>query len=405
MDVVYCFDDRYARPAVVSARSLLRWSPTAKVHFLHQQASSATVAWMKERLPENAAFYDVGARCWATDSYESHITHISKATNLRLCAPEVLPLSVQKVIYLDADTLVFADLSSYVAAFPVAESGFAARKGGAMSSNTWGRGLFPKAAPPLVAGVLFMDLQKLRELGFCNACRRILSNVGPANDQTVINLWCRGVFGQLPPELNMRADEASGTAQPRVLHYEGANGKPWEASYCGPLKDFWKAHADSAELPLVRLVPELTIEQVAEEEEGNDTVREASMPLSPERQRRPFLDLHAAAAAGARAGAIAGARAGAVSGAEAGARAAAEGGMDIDLHAMVLLGESMAQGLWSEQVIPEEEEETIPHLLQEDPSDNNPQEEGQEALMTDDHDLMPVVIDLPGVPLDLGSEE
>jgi lipopolysaccharide biosynthesis glycosyltransferase len=125
----------------------------------------------------------------------------------------VLPDSVQKAIYLDADTLVCADLSSYVAAFPVAESGFAARKGGAMSSKTWGRGLFPKAAPPLVAGVLFMDLQKLRELGFGDACRRILSKVGPANDQTLINLWCRGVFGQLPPELNMRAEEVSRTAE------------------------------------------------------------------------------------------------------------------------------------------------------------------------------------------------
>jgi lipopolysaccharide biosynthesis glycosyltransferase len=399
MDVVYCFDDKYARSAVVSARSLLRWSPTAKVHFLHQQASSATVEWMKERLPENAAFYDVGARCWATSSYKSHIAHISKATNLRLCAPEVLPDSVRKAIYLDADTLVFADLSSYVTAFPVAESGFAARKGGAMSSKTWGRGLFPKAAPPLLAGVLFMDLRKLRELGFGDACRRILSKVGPANDQTVINIWCRGVFGQLPPELNMRADEASGTAQPRVLHYEGASGKPWEASYRGPLKDLWKAHADSAELPLVRPAPGEQVEQVAEEDQEEDIVQdveeapvvEASMLSSPERQRRPLLDLHAAAAAGARAGAISGARAGAVAGAEAGAQAAAEaeGAMNIDLNAMALLGESMAQGLWSEQ---EEDEEADPHLLQ-------AQEEGQEALTT------PVVIDLPVMPLDLGSEE
>jgi hypothetical protein len=86
--------------------------------------------------------------------------------------------------------------------------------------------------------------------------------------------------------------------------------------------------------------------------------------------------------------------------------AEAEGVMDIDLDSVALLGQSMAQGLWSEQeeaisLVPEEENEEAddPHLLQEDTPYNNPPEEGQEALTTD------AVIDLPVVPLDLGSEE
>jgi len=247
MDVVYCFDDNYAKATVVSARSLLMCTPGARLHLLHQGAEAASLEWMRQRLPETATFYDVGGSCWATDSYGSHIAHISKATNLRLCVPEVLPEEVQKCLYLDSDTLVFADLSHYVATFPAAESGFGARKGGSMSSKTWGRGLFPCAAPPLVAGVLVMDLSRLRELEFSNVCKRILARVGPANDQTVINLWCQGTFGQFPAEMNMRADEISANSQPRVLHYEGAKGKPWEPHYQGPFKDLWTAYSKEAE--------------------------------------------------------------------------------------------------------------------------------------------------------------
>lgn len=246
MDIVYCFDESYAEPVVVSARSLLRWTPGARIHLVHQQISATAINWMKERLPQSAAFYDVGTNCWATAGYKSHISHISKATNLRLCIPDVLPTSVQKALYLDADTLVFTDLSPYVASFQVTESGFAARKGGSMGSKTWGRGVFPRGAPPLVAGVLLMDLPRLRQLGFTDACRRIIASVGPANDQTIINLWCRGVFDQLPVELNMRADEAViASKKPGVLHYEGAGGKPWEPHYSGPLMELWRAHADS----------------------------------------------------------------------------------------------------------------------------------------------------------------
>ena len=452
MDVVYCFDDHYARPTVVSARSLLRWTPHAKVHLLHQRASSTTLDWMKARLPENASFYDVGPSCWATANYKSHISHISKATNLRLCTPEVLPSSVTKALYLDGDTLVFADLSGYVASFPECPSGFAARKGGAMSSKTWGKGLFPKNAAPLVAGVLFMDLAKLRELGFGDACRRIMARVGPSNDQSVINLWCRGVFGQLPPELNMRAEEASGNSQPRVLHYEGAKGKPWEPQYRGPLKGLWKAHADSGEVPLERPLPPAVsppasgsaaadvtptigfafgIAPPEESETVNpqqvEHIEHTEQEVGPEfEQAWAIPDLHAAAAAGAKAGALAGARAGAVAGAEAGARAAAQtaGALEgsIDLDAMVLLGQSLlAQGLWGElPVLEEETEDTEQDTEQdtEDPSADPTAEATAEATadptteQTDDESTLQVnsflldgSVDLPVTPLDLGSED
>lgn len=236
---MYCFDSNYAIPTVVSAHSVLRWSPHAQLHLIHQDVSSCVLHWMKQMLPEKTAFYNAGASCWATAKYKTHLAHVSEATNLRLCIPDVLPASVKRVLYLDSDTLVFADLSKFVQDFPASPSGFAARKGGCMKSKSWGHGVFPRAAQPLVAGVLIMDLDTLRNLMFSNVCNKILEHLEGANDQTVINVWCRGVFGSLPIELNMRAEEISEDSQVGVLHYEGAHGKPWQKDYKGPLKDLW----------------------------------------------------------------------------------------------------------------------------------------------------------------------
>lgn len=285
MNVVYCFDDNYARVTVVSARSLLKWTPNAKIHLIHQGVTAETLDWMKKRLPEDTTvFYDAGDDCWATVGYKSHIAHISKATNLRLCIPEILPVDIHKVIYLDSDTLVFADLTKYVESFPIPESGFGARQGGSMSSKTWGRGIFPHKATPLVAGVLVMDLTQLRRLGFGEACHRILAQIGTANDQTLVNIWCRGNFGQLHAEMNMRADEVENIDKnkPRILHYEGAGGKPWEFHYKnGHMKNIWKFHSDLAEIPWPR-----------KEEESSNKSPPSSSPHSSPSSTEPSSPQH-----------------------------------------------------------------------------------------------------------------
>lgn len=300
MDIVYCFDENYALPTLVSATSVVvsLASPcNAQLHMVHQGLKPQTLEWVRRALPSNTQFYDaVSAGCtWATSQYSSHLKHVSSATNLRLCLPEILPESLGRVLYLDSDILVLADLGSYVGAMRAAESGVGARSSGTMQAKMWGRGLFPQKADVLSAAVLVLDLPALRRLDFCGAARKLLSQLGPANDQTVFNLWCRGCFTKLPVELNMTVEEAArrgGTGEARVLHYEGAaKGKPWTAGYLGPLGEQWRTFQVEAERRATSISGPATV---------------SPLPRSLFQQEERVIILQEASDAGASAGRLAG---------------------------------------------------------------------------------------------------
>jgi lipopolysaccharide biosynthesis glycosyltransferase len=238
-NIAYCFDENYAYPTLVSARSLLRCSPLAQIHLVHKDVCDETLKWLAGQLPTSVIFHCVSVDSWATKSFGSHISHTSSATNLRLLLPELISVDVERILYIDSDTLVFTDLAPYMSSFEIGISGVAARIGGSMSSNTWGRGLFPRGALAFTAGVLLLDLKLLRELDFCKHCRHLFSKIGNMNDQTLLNLWCRGVFGKLPEQFNLRPEEATDERPPLILHFEGAGGKPWEETYKGRFKSLW----------------------------------------------------------------------------------------------------------------------------------------------------------------------
>lgn len=258
LHIVYCFDEAYAVPALTSAWSAWRQhqhcGEGVAFHMVHTADTDAKILdWMKKRISSwdsaiTVAFYGIDDKtCWATAQYGSHLTHVSSASNLRLCLPDILPKDVNRVLYLDCDTLVLTDVMPFVANLPASPSGVCARRGGSMQSKTWGKGIFPAKAQCLLAGVMVLDLQTLRDLEFCAACKRLFGCIGPANDQTIFNLWCRGTFVQLPPEMNLTPEEESVDA--KILHYEGAaakGGKPWEEGYRGALKRVWTAHQDEA---------------------------------------------------------------------------------------------------------------------------------------------------------------
>jgi lipopolysaccharide biosynthesis glycosyltransferase len=238
-DFVFCFDENYARPTIVAATSLLKFSKNIDLHFLYTGVKHNTLENLKQYFsPESAHYYEVPNDSWAMTSYSSHLTHVSKATNLRLLIPELLGPDIHKVVYLDSDVIVNSDLK-LMNTIEIPESGVAARRAGSMASKTWGKGVFPRGAACFSAGVLVLNLKTLRFLNFGNHCREILNKVGPANDQTILNLWCRGNFGPLPLQYNMRPSEVTAAYLPYILHFEGCAGKPWDLNYSGNCKFIW----------------------------------------------------------------------------------------------------------------------------------------------------------------------
>ena len=173
----------------------------------------------------------------------------SRMTYAKLVLPEILP-ALDSIIYLDADILCFRGLE---AVRPVAgESRWllaGARDFFAVIGKDcpWLDQVPPgeRNLPYINCGVMWMNLQRLREMDFTSRAIRARAAIGQARqgDQSVFNFLCRGQSFILPDEINHRT--AIGSTRPFCegnldlnIHYIGSP-KPW----LGPPKtSTWLAH-------------------------------------------------------------------------------------------------------------------------------------------------------------------
>jgi len=141
---------------------------------------------------------------------------------------------IDKVIYLDSDTLVLSDLShlwdidlqeySTLACLDIKIASLSGDKAGPLSENE-------KSLPYFNSGVLVVDLSKWREI---QIERRALDLIADPkctyrwHDQTILNYLLRGTIGVIPAEWNwMARDFPTGdNLSVNLIHYTNSN-KPW----------------------------------------------------------------------------------------------------------------------------------------------------------------------------------
>lgn len=179
---------------------------------------------------------------------------LSKTTLARIFAPTMLPESEHVALCLDSDTLVVGDLNSM---FHEDYSRYSIY--GICELMNPGHLKDIGMAPGdkyINAGVMVMNLDRLRELGFVEKARRVLSQNPKSmlfRDQDVINILCTGEKGLLPIEYNMitpfflfsyksyisfmgssspfysKDDYESGRANPKIIHFTSGfeYARPW----------------------------------------------------------------------------------------------------------------------------------------------------------------------------------
>lgn len=239
--VVFCFDEMYVMPTLACATSLLKKTPNPILFMFHRSVQNVTLKFLELALKDvnptvDLRFRSLEGHNWAAEGYGSHLRHTTACTNDRLVVPEILEKydpDINRVLYLDGDTMVFADLTDFVNAVQLPASGVGARRVGSMRSKVWGHGAaggnaLSRATPALNAGVLVLDLDKLKKNNFSGFCKDVLKT-RPCNDQSVLNLYCHGCFARLPAELNLFVSEVGkpGFSNPRVLHCAGQSLKFW----------------------------------------------------------------------------------------------------------------------------------------------------------------------------------
>ena len=256
MDVIYASDENYVRHAAASIYTLLRSNahvPDLTVHFLSlgvTDDSRRKLEQMIARFGRRLEMHELGdIRSWF--GYSVDTGGFAYATLARLFLGRILPESVERVLYIDCDTVVLEDLSELftldmgkcVAGMVMEPTVNKARR------KQLG---LPDSQPYDNAGILLIDLKRWRAEG---AEQTIIDYFGAhggklmAPDQDALNGALQDRILQLPPRYNygsvqiyyswkaqrriaaptpFMTEDAyrKGTEKPAIIHFLGEE-RPW----------------------------------------------------------------------------------------------------------------------------------------------------------------------------------
>jgi lipopolysaccharide biosynthesis glycosyltransferase len=250
--VAYSVDANFALPLSVSAYSLLENFRSRRELHLHIVYVGAFPEYAKKQIQRTLEpvtktnihihFYsEAGARI-------QHLRadlHYSPAIYARFCLPEILPQSLRRVLYLDADTLVLNDVSElFDAKF---------RGNPVLAARDWTTTLahpllciedlakydLNENSPNFNSGVLLFDLTEWRAKNYGEQLLEFAERERLLHDQNAMNIVLHGKIGVIDPRWNKQfvyRKVISGEWQmpfveyawdpPKLLHFLSED-KPW----------------------------------------------------------------------------------------------------------------------------------------------------------------------------------
>lgn len=253
INIVFASDNNYAQHTAVAMTSVLvNTKVPQKIQFYLiddeiQQENKEKITKTVQNLGGNIEFIKI-KNSKLEDCYVSG--ELSRASYFRLDIANILGESIEKIIYLDCDLLVYDDIEKMwqldMGGKPVAATcdlGIMASARVRKQKNKF-IGL-PFDAPYFNAGVLIMDLKKWRDGNYAEAIIALATqNKYPNHDQDALNKFFMNNWQEIPlrwdvippvfnlflkilnkPDLRKKAIEAK--LNPAIFHYAGGY-KPWE---------------------------------------------------------------------------------------------------------------------------------------------------------------------------------
>jgi lipopolysaccharide biosynthesis glycosyltransferase len=277
MQIVCATDGNYMRHCVAMLHSL--WvhnqDPDLDVYLIYDNVDSEQLgivaSYLHNLLPR---FSLLQASSEPLDGFPFN-GHATIATYFRLLLPEILPMSVKRVIFIDADTTVTNSLA------PLWQLSLQGKALGAIAEHhlscqdhgyEYGR--------YFNAGIMLVDLEKWRQSNLLERGRRfarsnpdrlrhwdqdVLNHVFEDDWLEISNRWnaCPHLFG-LTREYDsigyqFTADEKEAVSNPAIIHFAGPGPiKPWNAQCKHPLKEHYlqaRAATPWADTPLDDIRP------------------------------------------------------------------------------------------------------------------------------------------------------
>lgn len=252
LELVYAVNRTFSSFAVVSAKSVINSArDPVRFHFVHDgdldPSDQTRIADYLGQGGNSVHFHrvpDVFPREFGTQ------TSWDNAALYRLALTEILPESIRRVIYLDADTLVRRPLDE-LGTISLDRSGFAAV---VEPHSAVERLKLPPESAYLNSGVLVIDLSVWRSE---RTCEQLLAWVmtDPQRwvfaDQDIMAVHFTDGWTRIPPEYNCTHRFFNGpsplplpTEDPFIIHFTGQGLKPWQSNRQHPYADEFWAIAD-----------------------------------------------------------------------------------------------------------------------------------------------------------------
>lgn len=266
MDIAFNIDDNYVMQCCTTIVSVLHNNPDTPItfHVVGSGLGSASKARLQEVVEgrgQRVCFYDIDEERLSAYSLFDQSGHISMATYYRLFVADILPASIDKLLYMDCDLVVDGslaplwntDVSPYaVAAVEDMWSG---------KADNYSRLGYDAAYTYFNAGVLLVNLDYWRRHHVARlSSAYVVEHAGKLkfNDQDVLN----GLFydkklllpfqwnvqdGLLRKRRKIRAEAVPqldrDLQQPVIIHFTG-HRKPWNFDCISPYRSLFFRYLD-----------------------------------------------------------------------------------------------------------------------------------------------------------------
>ena len=258
MNILISFNSNYYMPALVLLQSLLvnnQWCKEIRVYVLYADLKSEEIQRFSQVAEESgiakAIFLEV-----SPDKFQDaplHLKWISRETYYRLLAQEMLPESVERVLYLDVDMIVMGSLEEFYNQDFEGKLLVACNR----HDSSW---VEPKRLEQLTlpkdtiyfnAGTLLYDLAGQRrkiDPSILYEYPVLFYKQLKYGDQDVLNAVFYGltkfadwrIYNCFDCEISRQRDVERTLLRCKIFHYNG-NGKPWTEKYWGRMAWlFWE---------------------------------------------------------------------------------------------------------------------------------------------------------------------
>jgi lipopolysaccharide biosynthesis glycosyltransferase len=229
MIIISAADERFAAHFSAMLHSAWTHQPTAEFCLLDCGIEPATLAVLQDYAATLGIRLDLIKADIASFRDLATTEDLSAATYARLMIPDLLPVSVEKVLYLDADCIVVKDLTALLQ-MDIGEAAIAGVRDAFGAQKELEIGVPIDDREYVNAGVLLMNLAVWRRNRLADAVLAFIRQQRPRFlDQTGINAACAGRIVHLRDEWNVMVgllNQPRQWLEPNIIHYVGQS-KPW----------------------------------------------------------------------------------------------------------------------------------------------------------------------------------